>query len=101
MNKHQMINVLADCEQKFRFIHSHDPLASLAFSFIQFVHRAVFLLHRNSDFYVADVSTLAKANLSFADAWEIINVAVILFTLHTILFPSITICYNNVKISNL
>lgn len=26
MNEHRMINVLAYCKQKFRFIHSHDPV---------------------------------------------------------------------------
>lgn len=39
MNKHQMINVLADYVQKFRFIHSNDPVGNILFVSTQFVHR--------------------------------------------------------------
>lgn len=75
-NNIKMINVLADCEQKFRFIHSHDPFC---FSTCVQITHCPFFMKR---FYVnvgVDVDVVASHLWLCSLTFEIMNVRCLLF----------------------
>lgn len=75
-NNIKMINVLADCEQKFRFIHSHDPFCFS--TCVQITHCPFFTM----GFYVnvgVDVDVVASHLWLCSLTFEIMNVRCLLF----------------------